>query len=73
MASYSVEYLRPYSLYAEDRADAIEAQLLQIVETPQLLQQLASQAYSQFKRDHAPEQVKQAFRNVILDVKRKRS
>ena len=32
MASCSVEYLRPYSLYAEDRADTIEAQLLQIVE-----------------------------------------
>ena len=66
--SSSVDYLSEYGLYAADHVDQIAAVLRNVVDAPEILEEMAGIGYSRFTSHHLPEAVRQAFRDALTAV-----
>ncbi len=66
--SSSIHYLRDYSLTAQDDVRSIAGVLRSVAARPKLLEETAGVGYSRFRSHHAPEKLREAFREALLSV-----
>ncbi|MGI6545393.1 MAG: hypothetical protein ACOX2M_03005 [Fastidiosipilaceae bacterium] len=66
--SSSIHYLSDYSLTAQDNVRSIAGVLRAVAARPKLLEETATVGYSRFRSHHAPEKLREAFREALLSA-----